>query len=514
MENDNSIEYKESDERVEIDPRDVRKMNEPICVIKLPNGNYKQPTKKEIKLLEEKGMSNPCLGKSNSSVKPQTTKKVAASSAKGASSNVTKKMAPVVETSKPAVATNKPTANVSDLKKELENIKLEQQRLEAEKIAAEEARIAAAAEEERATLEGKKKLEKIRASKVKAKNEKNKAAEREAEEEEEKAVRVAAEAEAVRAAKAEEEAVRVAEVQRAKTKEVNTKFQMFVENVMRKVKEQAAAEAVKAAAQEQAAAQAQKEALQKLLEQAEALQAAAAAQAEAEAAAAEAKLRADPTQRIEIGKWSNKNQIDENGWKERFQILQDETKYGSGIRVIPNTTQKVNKYLSTIVQIFFEETINSNYKEKILDKFLEEPITSIANDNNDKIGTNFEVSYNGKVRQVTYDKDSKTFSFTESSSGNSNNEFTVENIKNLFGKKTQGGSKKYNKKYKKINLKLRKTTLKKRKGKKYNKKRYTIRKKSLTRNKVKSRSSKTKTKTKTKKQKRGIKKPRYTKRRY
>ena len=39
MENDNSIEYKESDERVEIDPRDVRKMNEPICVIKLKNGN-------------------------------------------------------------------------------------------------------------------------------------------------------------------------------------------------------------------------------------------------------------------------------------------------------------------------------------------------------------------------------------------------------------------------------------------------------------------------------------------
>ena len=72
MENDNSIEYKESDddERVEIDPRDVRKMNEPICVIQLPNGNYKQPTKKEIKVLEEKGMSNPCLG--NVSLKTPT----------------------------------------------------------------------------------------------------------------------------------------------------------------------------------------------------------------------------------------------------------------------------------------------------------------------------------------------------------------------------------------------------------------------------------------------------------
>ena len=77
MENDNSIEYKESDddERVEIDPRDVRKMNEPICVIQLPNGNYKQPTKKEIKVLEEKGMSNPCLG--NVSLKTPTAEEKA-----------------------------------------------------------------------------------------------------------------------------------------------------------------------------------------------------------------------------------------------------------------------------------------------------------------------------------------------------------------------------------------------------------------------------------------------------
>ena len=68
--NANGIDYIEDDERVEINMREVKKMNEPICVIKLKNGNYKQPTKKEIKLLEEKGMSNPCLGKAASNVKP------------------------------------------------------------------------------------------------------------------------------------------------------------------------------------------------------------------------------------------------------------------------------------------------------------------------------------------------------------------------------------------------------------------------------------------------------------
>ena len=162
-------------------------------------------------------------------------------------------------------------------------------------------------------------------------------------------------------------------------------------------------------------------------------------------------------------------------------------------------------------------------KNKITDIMLNTIILEKLKKDIDKkteIGITFDVSYNGISKQVSYTKDNKvnkSFSFTEPSSTDSSNEFTVENIKKLFGK-TQGGSKKYkninNKKYNKINLKLRKTTLKKRKGKKYNKKRYTIRKKSLTRNKVKSRSSKTKTKTKTKKQKRGIKKPRYTKRRY
>jgi len=590
MGNDNGIDYIESDERVEIDPRDVRKINEPICLIKLTNGNYKQPTKREIKLLEKMGISNPCLGKSKSSGKPQTTKKVAASKAKGASSNVTKKVAPAVATSKPAVPTSKPAApkvNVSDLTKELENIELEQQKLEAERIAAEEARIAAAAEEERATLESNKKLEEIRASMVKATEENNEEAERAAKAAEEEAKRAAAEAEAVRVA-AEAEAVRVAEVQRAKTKEVNKKFQMFVKNVMSKVKEEAAAavvlaaaeraakeaaekaaavlaeaeadaeraaaaaeaarvkaaqdladqkaaeaarvareeaarlqaeqdaaqaaelaaaEAAKVAAQEQAEAQAQKEALQKLQEQAEAAQAA--AQAQVEAAAAEAKLRADPTQRIGIGEWAKKNQIEENTWKQRFQILQDNPKYGSNIRVIPNTKQKVNNYLSTIVKIFFEEKdrIISKYKTNILDRLLEEPITSIANDNDNKIGTNFEVSYNSKVRQVTYDKDSKTFSFTEPPPDGSKSDFTVDNIKAMFSPNSQGGKKHKNTKAKNTKQKNKKTL---KKGvSNYNKKRYTMRKKKITRNKIKSRSRKTKTK----KQKRGVKRPRYTKRR-
>ena len=142
---------------------------------------------------------------------------------------------------------------------------------------------------------------------------------------------------------------------------------------------------------------------------------------------------------------------------------------------------------------------------------LEKLKKDIDNDNESKIGTTFDVSYNGIVKQVSYTKDDdvkKSFSFTEPSSDGSKKDFTVDNIKTIFATNAQGGSKKYNK----INLKLRKTTLKKKKGKKYNKKRYTMIKKSLTRNKNRTRNRSTKTKTK--KQKRRIKKPRYTKRRY
>ena len=80
-------------------------------------------------------------------------------------------------------------------------------------------------------------------------------------------------------------------------------------------------------------------------------------------------------------------------------------------------------------------------------------------------------------------------------------DFTIENIVSSFSN-SQGGKKQKNKKHN-----IKKTTLKKRRGK-YNKKRYTMRKKKITRNKIKSRSRKTKTK----KQKRGVKRPRYTRR--
>ena len=163
----------------------------------------------------------------------------------------------------------------------------------------------------------------------------------------------------------------------------------------------------------------------------------------------------------------------------------------------------IEKYLNKVIELSMDakNKITDIMLNTIILKKLKENI-----DNKEEIGTTFDVSYNGIVKQVSYTKDDdvkKSFSFTEPSSDGSKKDFTVDNIKTIFVGTSQGG-KKHN---------IKKTTLKKRGGK-YNKKRYTMRKKKITRNKIKSRTRTRSRSTKTKKQKRRSKKPRYTKRRY
>ena len=489
MENDNSIEYNKSDddERVEIDPRDVRKMNEPICVIKLPNGNYKQPTKKEIKLLEEKGISNPCLG--NVSLKKPTEAKEAAKEA--AKENTTAKESTTAEEKAKAKAKENTTAKEAAKAKENTTTQNPIKEVEIDKD----------------VLQNNPEITQLKENLNTALLEQQKKEQREKELEEEN----------------KENISKMVELLRNETKRIQDQREAFT------VIAREAADIVAAKIKEKE--EAEKEAAKKKAEEAEKAEKA----AEAIRVAAEEAEKAAEIKRLKaLEQLANTGYSSVDGPANTFMadsVIETGKNYETDVLAKQNyktlTDQQGNEILKktltnkTDIENFLNKVIELRMvdENKITDIMLNTIILEKLKENidissNSIQDTTFDVSYNGISKQVSYTKGNevnKSFSFTESSSTDSSNEFTVENIKKLFTK-VQGGSKKYNKKYNKIynkiNLKLRKTTLKKRKGKKYNKKRYTIRKKSLTRNKVKSRSSKTK------KQKRGIKKPRYTKRRY
>ena len=137
MKNANGIDYIEDNERVQINMREVKKINEPICVIKLKNGNYKQPTKKELKLLEKMGVNNPCLGKAASNVKPSVKPNVKTNVKPSVKTNVKPNVKTIPELIlKPSILNNNTTNNTSlaKLQKELDTTILDQQN--AEKAAA------------------------------------------------------------------------------------------------------------------------------------------------------------------------------------------------------------------------------------------------------------------------------------------------------------------------------------------------------------------------------------------